>query len=231
MRTISMVGWIGEPQGSPFVLSGTSNPVQLTTQYWVVITLSMAGGEGRNMDITTGITGDKKEFGLLIDFMNQSDIPFFIRDIESRFMYANKSCLYLLNITSNINVEGKLDEDLPVDWAEFSNDFKKQDRLTEYNGKSTSIITTQRYNFKADLQSYFSPKTPLYSKGECIGTVGFANKLKFISIPDFIEGKNPFVLSSSPPNKIFTDRELDIIFFSMQQSYCERNFKKIRRVS
>lgn len=159
--------------------------------------------------------------------MNQSDIPFFIRDIESRFMYANKSCLYLLNITSNINVEGKLDEDLPVDWAEFSNDFKKQDRLTEYNGKSTSIITTQRYNFKADLQSYFSPKTPLYSKGECIGTVGFANKLKFISIPDFIDGKNPFVLSSSSPNKIFTDRELDIIFFSMQRLTAKEISRKL----
>lgn len=162
-------------------------------------------------------TKKKNDFGSFIDFIDRSDIPYFIRDNESRFLYINKSGLFFLNIPSNFKIEGKLDKDLPVDWAEFSEEFQRQDRMTENLRKSSSIISTQLYNFKKEIEPFFCPKSPFYLGNECIGTLGSASKLKFISVPTFIDKRKPFVLSIYPPNNLFTKRELDIIFWLQQR--------------
>lgn len=159
----------------------------------------------------------KSEFGSFIDFIDKSDMPYFIRDSNSRFLYVNKPGLFFLNIPKNFKIEGKLDKDLPVDWAEFSEEFQKQDRITEKIGKSSSIISTQLYNFKKEIEPFFCPKSPFYLGNKCIGTLGSATKLKFISVPGFIDKRKPFVLSTHPPNNLFTKRELDIIFWLQQR--------------
>ena len=52
-------------------------------------------------------TKKKNDFGSFIDFIDRSDIPYFIRDNESKFLYINKSGLFFLNIPSNFKIEGK----------------------------------------------------------------------------------------------------------------------------
>lgn len=160
---------------------------------------------------------NKTELGSLFDFIRLSSTPYYIRDNNSNFLYANKAGLYFLNIPESVNIEGKADHELPVDWAEFTEAFQKQDRMTEHSGQELNILSTQFYNFKNELEPYFCPKTPLFVSGNCIGTLGSASKVTFFSIPDFINKKKPFVLSSLPPCHHFTKRELQIIFFSLQK--------------
>lgn len=160
---------------------------------------------------------NQMNFGSLIDFIDKSNIPYFIRDNESKFLYANKAGLCFLNIPPEVNIEGKFDVDLPVDWVKFTGEFQQQDRITEDSGRATSVISTQLYNFKKQIEPYLCPKSPLYSGNDCIGTVGWANRLKFISMPNFVDTKKPFVLSPEPPNNLFSQRELDIIFFIQQR--------------
>jgi DNA-binding CsgD family transcriptional regulator len=159
----------------------------------------------------------ESNFGSLADFMDRSDVPCFVRDNDSKFLYINPPGLFFLNLPSNFKIHGKGDEDIPAGWASFTEQFKKQDRIAECSGKSSSIISIQLYNFKKEPEPFFCPKTPLYSGNECVGTVGYANKLMFISTPDFIDKKKPFVLSSQPPNDLFTKKELNVIFWMLQR--------------
>ncbi|MEN3261050.1 LuxR C-terminal-related transcriptional regulator [Sodalis endosymbiont of Spalangia cameroni] len=154
----------------------------------------------------------------IISFLEKSTLPWNIKDTESKHVYMNAACQDFLSIPSGFNFEDKKDEEFPCKWSEFSEEFKAQDRKAEEDKSVAEIISCSHYGKIPTLEPYFCPKFPLYNTcGEVLGTIYFAKKLNFVSVFDFFSNMKPSVITLTAPVDIFTERELEIIFFAVQR--------------
>ncbi|EFL92425.1 GerE domain-containing putative transcriptional regulator [Candidatus Regiella insecticola LSR1] len=153
----------------------------------------------------------------LISITEHSNKPWVIRDCQSRYVYVNQAGLDFLGLPANFNIEGKLDNECPADWAEFAAEYQANDRKAEKTGKRVAIISTNFYGRKKILEPYYLPRFLIYNKlGECIGTLTNASKLNFISLSQYVNQRTPSVLTLTPPTTLFTEKELRVIFFILQ---------------
>ncbi|EPS8491639.1 helix-turn-helix transcriptional regulator [Yersinia enterocolitica] len=153
----------------------------------------------------------------LISIMEYSNEPWVIRDCESRYVYVNQAGLDFLSLPADFDIEGRLDNECPADWAEFAEQYQANDRKAEKSGKRVAIISTHFYGRDKILEPYYLPRFPIYNKvGECIGTLTNASKLNFISLSQYIGRRTPSVLTLTPPTDLFNEKELEIIFFILQ---------------
>ncbi|CRL46921.1 Bacterial regulatory proteins, luxR family (plasmid) [Sodalis glossinidius str. 'morsitans'] len=160
----------------------------------------------------------KETIGPLISFMEKSKTPWGIKDRESRFIYMNSAALHFGNLPKNFNPEGLFDSDFPAEWSELSTQFIEHDRLAEKTGDHIEIIQTHYFYGSKTLEPYLCEKFPIYNEiGECIGTANFSKKLKTASRLDLINNVSPSVIFTTPPNNMFTQKELEIIFFSINR--------------
>ncbi|WP_049633921.1 PAS domain-containing protein [Yersinia aldovae] len=156
---------------------------------------------------------DAEPFGSLISFMENNDEPWGVKDCESRFMYANKATLKYSQLPLNFDIEGRLDNECPAQWAEFAPDLQKQDRAVETDKKRVAMIQTCLFGQEHTLCEKF----PLFdNEKKCIGTIFHVTKFNFISICDLFNKTPPPVLIMKPPTNDFTKKELEVIFFLLQ---------------
>ncbi|HGJ5868287.1 MULTISPECIES: helix-turn-helix transcriptional regulator [Arsenophonus] len=154
----------------------------------------------------------------LISVMENSGIPWAIKDNNSRFVYLNHSCLDLFNIQAGFDFEGRMDEEMPCKWSEFGDDFRAQDRKAELSKDGAEIITTSYFGREQILSPWYFPKFPIYNQsGEVLGTLFYGKKFNFISVYDFFNNLKPSVITLTPPDSPFNERELDIIFYVLQR--------------
>ncbi|WP_145557165.1 helix-turn-helix transcriptional regulator [Yersinia aldovae] len=153
----------------------------------------------------------------LVSIMEHSNEPWVVRDCQSRYVYVNQAGLDFLNLPAGFDIEGRLDNECPADWAEFAEQYQANDRKAERSGKRVAIISTHFYGRDRILEPYYLPRFPIYNKiGECIGTLTNASKLNFISLSQYIDRRTPSVLTLTPPTDLFSEKELEIIFFILQ---------------
>ncbi|PIJ91117.1 helix-turn-helix transcriptional regulator, partial [Erwinia sp. OLTSP20] len=153
----------------------------------------------------------------LISIMEKASIPWAIKDNQSRFVYLNDACLDLFNIQYGFDFEGRLDEEMPCQWSEFSEDFKAHDRKAEQSRDGAEIITTSTFGKEQIMSPWYFPKFPIYGKqGEVLGTLFYGKKFNFISVYDFFKNLKPSVISLNPPVDGFSIRSLYITFFALQ---------------
>ncbi|AHM74087.2 helix-turn-helix transcriptional regulator [Yersinia hibernica] len=153
----------------------------------------------------------------LISVMEYSHEPWVVRDCQSRYVYVNQAGLDFLNLPADFDIEGRLDNECPADWAEFAQQYQANDRKAEKSGKRVAIISTHFYGRDRILEPYYLPRFPIYNKiGECIGTLTNASKLNFTSLSQYVDHRSPSVLTLTPPTDLFNEKELEIIFFILQ---------------
>lgn len=156
---------------------------------------------------------DTDSFGSLISFMENNEEPWGVKDCESRFMYANKATLKFSQLPTNFNIEGRLDNECPAQWAEFAPDLQKQDRAVETAKKRVAMIQTCLWGQEHTL----CEKYPLFDDSKkCIGTIFHVTKFNFISLYDLFNKEIPSVLVMKPPTNDFTKKELEVIFHLLQ---------------
>ncbi|BGI53694.1 MAG: PAS and helix-turn-helix domain-containing protein [Candidatus Hamiltonella defensa (Ceratovacuna japonica)] len=153
----------------------------------------------------------------MVAMMEHSKMPWGIRDNQSRMVYINQASMDFLNIPRGFDFEGRSDEEFPCPWSELADEFRSHDRKAEAN-EGAEVICTSYYGREAKLEPYYAPKFPIYDdEGRVLGTFFYAKKFSFISINDFFSHLKPSVLTLDPPVDIFTEKELDIIFYAFQK--------------
>nr|WP_312884908.1 helix-turn-helix transcriptional regulator [Candidatus Sodalis endolongispinus] len=96
-------------------------------------------------------------------------------------------------------------------------EYRAHDRKAESSQDGAEIITTSYFTRHAILEPWYCHKFPIYdSENQVTGTLFYAKRVNFISIYDFFDKLKPSVISFNPPVDIFTDRELEIIFYAIQ---------------
>ncbi|AHF77877.1 Putative transcriptional regulator, PAS and GerEdomains [Sodalis praecaptivus] len=154
----------------------------------------------------------------VLSLIEHSALPWGIKDTNSRHVYMNDACKDFLDIPEKFNYEGRTDKEFPCLWAPLEPEFTAQDRKSELSPNGTEIISTTYYGRDHELAPYYSPKFPIKNcAGEILGTIYYAKRFSYISIQDFFSSLKPSVLTFNSPVDIFTERELEIIFYAIQK--------------
>lgn len=154
----------------------------------------------------------------LISIMERSGIPWGIRDNESRMVYINHTAKNFLNIPKGFDFEGRLDQDFPCPWSELADEFSAQDRKAETSQDGAEVIATSYYSKGDVLEPWYCAKFPIYnSEGLVLGTTFYAKKFSFVSVYDFFNSLKPSVVTLTPPESPFNEKELELIFYALQR--------------
>jgi DNA-binding CsgD family transcriptional regulator len=154
----------------------------------------------------------------IISMMEHSTIPWAIKTNDSRFVYINESCMDFFNIPAGFDFEGRLDEEFPTKWSEQAPEYKAHDRKAESSKEGAEIITTSYFGRDSILEPWYCPKFPIYNHdGEVIGSIFYGKKFNFLSVCDFFNNLKPSIITLTPPDNIFTEKELDVIFYATQK--------------
>lgn len=138
-----------------------------------------------------------------------------IRDSEARFVYINPEMGKLLGLSPSFIIEGKLLAEVPHWLNVFDNEFKQYDKSVMDSGVSVTLLVTSVFGRDNDIKPYIFNIAPFFDDdGNIVGTLSEAKHCLFFSTLQFINGKFPGRLTNHLPDNNFTDRELEIIFFS-----------------
>ncbi|WP_174891657.1 helix-turn-helix transcriptional regulator, partial [Candidatus Williamhamiltonella defendens] len=78
-------------------------------------------------------------------------------------------------------------------------------------------LITAHFGKENRLQPYIVDIHPFFDEtGQLVGTLAEARQCQFFSLLDYIQGKSPKKLTTSLPNTMLTQRELEIIFYGYQ---------------
>lgn len=154
----------------------------------------------------------------LLTLMENAPLPWALKSHDSRYVYINQAAQDFANIPVGFDFEGRLDGEFPTPWAEFAADYQAHDRKAQASPEGAEIITTSYFTRNAVLEPWYCAKFPLYDgQGEVLGTFCYAKRFTFLSLWDFCEQLKPSVISLTPPDDTFNEKELNIIFFAIQK--------------
>ncbi|KMW72329.1 LuxR family transcriptional regulator [Photorhabdus luminescens subsp. luminescens] len=156
----------------------------------------------------------------VINTMQQSNEPWAIKDKDSCWIFGNLAFRQIQDLPDLFDYEGKYDNELPWNGAEFAKDFVIHDKSVMKQGQRICSLETHTYGKDTFPSSYFSEKYPLYNdENECTGIFLHAWKAKDYSLASLhLYYKTlPASIILQPPSDIFTPREWDIIFFFLQK--------------
>ncbi|MDC9598220.1 helix-turn-helix transcriptional regulator [Xenorhabdus anantnagensis] len=167
----------------------------------------------------------------LIAMMEHLSEPWGIKDLKSRHIYMNKAAYLYTNTPINFDIEGKFDNEFPVDWAELAEDLIEHDKRTEEFQDKISVIETHYWYGKDHLTPFISEKFPVYNnEKKCIFIVWNAKSLDTLSPLQYINQHKPSVLTTKIDTKLFTKAEMDIIFFMLNR-FSNKEMARIYNVS
>ncbi|WP_339051358.1 helix-turn-helix transcriptional regulator [Candidatus Hamiltonella endosymbiont of Tuberolachnus salignus] len=164
----------------------------------------------------------------MISMMEHSNIPWGIKDNQSKFVYLNKAALDMGNIPAGFDFEGRRDEEFPCPWAEIATEIYAHDRKAEQSKEGVEAIEHSYFGRNAVLEPWLCSKFPFFNdEGQVSGTVCYAKRFSFISICDFFNNLKPSVVTLTPPVDTFTERELNIIFYAFHKLSSKDIAKKL----
>ncbi|WP_445374239.1 helix-turn-helix transcriptional regulator [Photorhabdus tasmaniensis] len=167
----------------------------------------------------------------IINTLQQSNDPWGIKDKDSCFIYGNQALKSLKNFSGSFDFEGLYDDELPWDGAEFAKEYIHHDQKVMKEEKSYSSLETHIWGEIKTLSSYFCEKSPLYHEnGDCIGIIYHLWKAQDYSLTRLYYGKLPASILFQPPTDLFTQREWDIIFLSLQK-YTSKQMGRLLDIS
>jgi len=150
----------------------------------------------------------------IIFLLNNHLHPCHIRDKSSRYLYMNLAMAELLNVPTGALIEGKELSEIKPNISEFFEGIYQQEERVIQKETSVSLLITAHFGKENHLQPYIVDIHPFFDEtGQLVGTLAEARQCLFFSPWDYIQGKSPKTLTTSIPNTIFTQNELQIIFY------------------
>jgi DNA-binding CsgD family transcriptional regulator len=155
----------------------------------------------------------------LIHCWEKLNEPCGVKDLHSRFVYANPAYLDLLALPKNFDITGRLDSEIPASTSEFAEAFQIHDRLVEAERQRKSSLEIHPFGHNRQIQAYFFDKLPFYSDdGEVVGTTFYGRRAEHLPLTFYTQqfsGEN-LSLMLTKPAEMFTDYEWKIIFYLCQ---------------
>ncbi|TKI06558.1 helix-turn-helix transcriptional regulator [Martelella alba] len=168
----------------------------------------------------------------LLILWESSSEPWGVKNTDSRYVYANKAYYELLNLDpSSVRIEGHYDDELPCSIAKFAWFFKEHDRHTLALKDRLCSLEIHCYGPEQILKPYYFDKFPLFDNttAKCVGIIFHARKLENYSLLEHINGEEPGTFCFFPPEDLFSEGELDVIFFVLQSLSSKHIAKKLNR--
>ncbi len=167
----------------------------------------------------------------LITLLEHLNEPWGIKDLYSRHIYMNRAAYLYTNTPLDFDVAGKFDDEFPAGWAELAPQLKEHDRRAERARQRVAVIETHYWYGKNSLTPYISEKLPVYNdKGKLLGTMWNARLLDTRSPLTYINQQKTSFLTTEANTRLFTQSELDIIFFMLQR-YTTKEIAKLYNLS
>lgn len=167
----------------------------------------------------------------LVSYIKNSKNPWYVKDLESRCVYANKADLLALNLPENYNYEGKRDNEIPSQpCQELWECFIRDDKLVMTENKKISGVEIAYYGKgnKSIPKPRFFEKAPLYDdNNKIIGVIGHSNNIDSATLLYYMNRLNRKVIQFDAPNDLFTKRELDVIFWAQQRLTAKEIAKRL----
>lgn len=156
----------------------------------------------------------KSSINMLIRFWEHSSEPWGAKDTESRFIFGNAVLRKMLMLPAGFNLEGRLDCELPSHFCEYQDCFQAHDRTVEKARDRVTALEIHPWENRPYLSPWFFDKYPLIAEdGSVRGTFFHGRPVENIILTKLNKIKVPTSLVFTPPSKIFTEREWEIIFY------------------
>lgn len=153
----------------------------------------------------------------LVHFFSKSNEPWGIKDDKSSFIYANDRHHELVGVPTTFDFEGRYDEDIPSSMSQFAREFRQHDRKVEETRDRVTSLEVHPFENRDYLQPWFIEKYPLFDlSGNCRGTVWHGRPVENIILTRLNKIKIPTSLVFTPPSKVFSEREWEIVFYLLQ---------------
>ncbi|OCA55882.1 helix-turn-helix transcriptional regulator [Photorhabdus namnaonensis] len=144
---------------------------------------------------------------------DKSPDPWFVKDKESRFIYANTKFIKIIRLPENFNIIGHAVDELPTPVNGFAHYFKEHDRrVLECMQRVCSVGTYPQGNGRPP-KSYFCEKYPLMGEdNQCIGIISHAREIEHFTVSHYIKNHTPISACPRPPNDLLNEKEWVVIF-------------------
>ncbi|CRY20853.1 TPA: PAS domain-containing protein [Yersinia enterocolitica] len=173
----------------------------------------------------------KNQLEILIRFWERSSEPWVIRDKQSRFIYSNPRNHKLLGLPAKYNLEGRLDGEMPTPMADFQDKWQEHDRKVELLQDRITTAEIHVWDGSSHLQPYLCDKYPLIDKnGVSQGVICHVRPVQDMILAHLNKIKTPTSLIFTPPSKLFTKREWEVLFYILH-SYSSKDIAKKLHIS
>ncbi|HHG9740485.1 TPA: PAS domain-containing protein, partial [Yersinia enterocolitica] len=168
----------------------------------------------------------KNQMEMLIRFWERSSEPWGIRDNQSRFIYSNARHHKLLGLSDKYNLEGRLDSELPSPTAAFQMEFQAHDRKVELSQERITSVEIHEWDGLSYLKPNLCDKYPLIDKnGVSQGVICHVRPVQDMILAHLNKIKTPTSLIFTPPSKLFTKREWEVLFYILH-SFSSKDIAK-----
>lgn len=164
---------------------------------------------------------------LLAMFESDPIVGWAVKDLDSCFVYVNKTFKTWQTISTSYDYEGMNIRDIPVPVAEFSDIFNQQERKIERTGKPVRAITTHIQGKEKIMQPAYNIQEPLYDENRnCIGTVISVRHVRIITPTSLLNGKIMQHATFESPSEVFTEKEWEVVYLLV----CGMRLKEISSI-
>lgn len=154
---------------------------------------------------------------MLTSVLDQLPEPYIIKDLESRYIYANQAVAKLFSVRTPDDMLYKQEYEFKSPLSEndvIIDEWQDQDRKIFHARKPLVMLEIHP---KAVDYPYLVRKLPFYdNNNDCKGVITCCRNLEVFTLKDFVKGNTPGSLLLSKPDDFFTEKECEIIFLKLQ---------------
>jgi len=155
---------------------------------------------------------------MLTQTLDQLSEPYIIKDLKSRFIYANQAVakLFSLRAPDDMLFKQEYEFNSPLTENESIVDaWQAQDRKITLDMKPLVMLEIHP---KAIEKPYIIRKLPFYNDNDqCVGVVMYSRSIENFNLNKFIKINAPSSLLLNKPDEFFTEQECEFIFLKLQR--------------
>ncbi|MBG6244320.1 transcriptional regulator [Candidatus Symbiopectobacterium sp. 'North America'] len=154
---------------------------------------------------------------MLTSLLDQHSDAYFIKGLDSRFIYANLSAVKKMGLQSLNDLLYKNENDLSSRLTENKDIIKEWQWQDRQVASSRKKLDTLEVNPEAVNSPYMVRKFPFYNENnKCQGVVIYYKALEDFSYTQLLGGNSTGSFLLTKPDDFFTEKECEVIYLSLQ---------------
>lgn len=155
---------------------------------------------------------------MLTSTLNQLHDPYVIKDLNSRYIYANHAVAKLFGLRSPDHMLAKQENEIESRLTENKNivdEWQNQDRLVV---QSKKLFTMLEIHPQQTDKPYIIRKLPFFDDyDQCIGIVMYSRSIENFNLNKYIKINAPSSLLLNKPDEFFSEPECEFVFLKLQR--------------